>query len=163
EPAHDSTHVARQLFLRFDQSGRAVELRARYFDGPATGKNSNWMAELLTSIKRRCGAPEEAPASWADVWPGFPPRKQPAAGLRWKDDVTILTCQRDAGAVELILLDRPRDQEAGVALPRLQYLSRGPDDCHLGMTRDDLLQRWGVRQPTTAGDGALVLAPKSPQ
>jgi hypothetical protein len=163
EPTGDSTHVARQLFARFDPNGRAVEVRTRYFDGPAAGNTPNWKAELLTAIKRRCGAPDEAPAGWSDVWSDFPPRKPAAASFRWKDDVTILTYQRDAGAVELTLLDRPRDQEAGVSLPRLQYLGRGPDDCQLSMTRDDLLQRWGVRQPVTAGDGAVVLAPKSPQ
>jgi hypothetical protein len=163
DPAQDATHVARQLFVRFGPGGRAVELRVRYFDGPAAGKSPTWATELLAAVKRRCGAPDEVPAIWGDVWTDFPPRKQAAAGFRWKDDVTILTCQRDAGAVELSLLDRPRDQEAGVSLPRLEYLVRGPDDCQLGVTRDDLLQRWGVKKPVTAGDGALVLAPKSPQ
>jgi hypothetical protein len=65
--------------------------------------------------------------------------------------------------VELSLLDRPRDQEAGVPLPRLQYLPRGPEGCEIGMAREQVLQRWGVKKPVTTGDGALVLNPKPPQ
>jgi hypothetical protein len=160
EPAREATYVARQLFVRFDKLGKAVEVRARYFDGPGSRSSAAWMAEQLASLKKRCGAPEDTPVAWANVWPDLPHRKPGPAGFRWKDDVTVLSCQRDGGTAELVLLDRPRDQEAGVSLPRLQYLPRGPAGCQLGMTREELLRQWGVNKPVTTADGALVLTPK---
>src|SRR5262249_40205094 len=45
--------------------------------------------------------------------------------------------------------------------PALEYLTRGPENCLLGMTRDELLQKWGVGQPATADDAVVLPPPTS--
>jgi hypothetical protein len=146
--------VVRQLFIRFDQEDRVIELRARHVDQGAQSGTA-WMGEILNIVKKRCGAPLEQPASWAAVWADLPPRKPAAVQYQWQDDLSRLAYERDSGGVELRLSDWTK-QGAQDTFPALEYLPRGPENCPLGMARDELLRKWGVGQPATA-DGALVL------
>ena len=159
-PGRDQKHFAGELTVRFDARQRAVEVRALYHAGPAAG-NSAWTRSLLNTLKKAGGAPQPLPATWAQVWADLPPQEPAAALYQWRDDVTIMTYQCDGSAAECVLRDCPADREAGVALPPLEALPRGPEQCSLGDNRAELLQRWGVNKPVTAG-GVLVLSPARP-
>jgi hypothetical protein len=102
------------------------------------------------------------PAPWVKAWTDLPARKPTPTQFVWQDDVTRLTCQRDAGILEVTLRDCPAEHAHGTALPPLRYLPLGVEACVLGAARDELLKKWGVANPTTTADGALVLAPRSP-
>jgi hypothetical protein len=154
-PPKNTTAMARQLFLRFNAANRLAEVRVRYED-VAQGKGSK---DLLAALKKKGGAPLEAPAPGAVVWSDLTAGKPAAVLSLWQDDATLLTCQRDAGGVEVAVRDCPADQEKGVALPPLEYLPHGPEKCPLGETRDALLRKWKVKEPVTTSDGALVLRP----
>jgi hypothetical protein len=155
EPGRSDAYVARQLFIRFDNSGRATELRARYVDGPSGGTKA-WMDELLKNIKAGCGAPHDAKSPWARLWGDGPANRHSARCCFWQDDLTHLTYQRDGGGVEVILHDASPE---GSTLPPFEYLPRGPEGCVLGEERSKLLQQLGTDKPTTAEDGALVVRP----
>lgn len=157
EPPPMATYVPRMLFARFNQAGRAVELRGRYVDGPAA-KTAAWMVDLQGELRKRM-APEELPASWTQLWADLPPKKPTPTLYRWTDDLTVRTFQRDADGVEVIVLDRPLQYENGVPLPPLEYLSHGPPGCVLGSRRDDLLKKWKIAKPVLVGE-ALVLTPR---
>jgi hypothetical protein len=158
DPAQKDAYVVRQMFIRFDND-RVAELRVRYMDGPAAGKDARWMGNLLTTIKKRAGAQAESAPSWAKLWADLPAQKPAPLMYRWEDDITTLVYQRDAGGVELVVRDCSAEPAAGQPLPPLEYLPRGPANVHLGDERQELFQRWGVNQPVVAGDGALVLRP----
>src|SRR5262249_48682616 len=159
EPAREARYVVRQLNVRFAADGHAVEVRCRYFDGPSVASSTTWMNDLLASRKKQCGGPVERPAPWARTW-DQPTRKPAATTFAVEDDATELTFQRDAVAVEMCLRDRPLDETA--APPALDYLPRGVTGCQIGLTRDEVVQKWGVSKPVLTPDGALVLAPLPP-
>jgi hypothetical protein len=157
DPPRTAAYVARELYVRV-KDGRVAELRVRYADGPAAGKGGG-LTRLVNNLKERCGAPLPLSGPLA-VWAGLPPAKPAPVLQRWQDDVTVLTCQRDAGGLELTLRDCPRDHAEGVPLPPLAYLSRGPDDLALGTAKEEVFKQRGLKQETTSG-GAVVLAPRA--
>jgi hypothetical protein len=159
EPGPSETHVPRQLFVRFGEGDKVVELRARYEAGPAA-KASTWMRDLLAAWSKRAGAAMPFPATWAQLWGGEKVSKSRAAEYFWEDDRTLATLQSDAAGVELRIRDCPPDQPGGIPLPPLEYLSRGPDNVLLDMPRDQIVSR-ATTKPESTPDGALLLRPAS--
>jgi hypothetical protein len=155
-----SAYFARQSFVRFDGNGRVTELRTRYSDGAAAGGCGQ---AVLNALKHRCGAPAELPATWARVWDDAGTHKPAAVLYRWQDDVSVLTCQRDAWGVEVTLRDtRGPDADTTAVLAPPAFLPRGPaGELGLGATRAQVLRAAGDK-PRTLADGALVLAPRAP-
>ena len=160
EPVPTDSYLVRQMFIRFDNAGRVVELRARYVDGPA-GEKTAWMADLLKKLNKRAGAPTESPSPWAKIWTDLQAHKPAPLLFRWQDDIRVLTYQLDAGGFELGLRDCSADPETGQLLSPLEYLPRGPAKVPLGISRQELLQKWSIKQPVVQ-DGALVLQPPQP-
>jgi hypothetical protein len=158
ESGNSAVYLLRQAFVRFDDKGRAVEIRVRYDDGPSRGKAS-WASELLKDLQKKCGAPQSAPNPWTAVWTDLPAQKPTPAAFSWTDDVSHLLYSRDAGGVELKLVDCPADLPAGVVLPPLEALAGGPEHCALGTTREQIFAGWNVKKPVMAADGALILRP----
>ena len=156
EIARQAAAAARQMVLRFDGRGQLVELRVRYLDGPAA-KGQDPLADLL----RRCGASSEGPSPAAMLWADLSRGGRPPVQHYWQDDATTATCVREGNVTEVVLRDRPAEQQAD--LPPLDYLPRGPLGCVLGMSREDLLRQWNVTTPMTLADGALVLRPQNPR
>jgi hypothetical protein len=154
-----SAYVARQSFVHFDGDGKVAELRTRYGDGTA----GNCGQAVLGALKRRCGAPAELPGTWARVWDDQAARKSAPVLYRWQDDVSILTCQRDAWGVEVTLREaRGPDADGAAVLPPPGYLPRGPaGEVALGATRAEVLRAAGLDKPQTLADGGLVLAPRT--
>jgi hypothetical protein len=160
EPVPTDSYLVRQMFIRFDGAGRVVELRARYVDGPA-GERTAWMADLLKKLKKRAGAPTESPSPWAKLWTDLQTQQPTPRMYHWQDDIRVLTYQLDAGGFELGLRDCGADPEAGHSLSPLEYLPRGPANVPLGISRQELLQKWRIKQPIVQ-EGALVLQPPQP-
>lgn len=158
EPPKSAARVTRQLLIRFDESGRVAEVRARYQDGPAAAGTGRWSHELLAGLIRQCGAAVESPGPWAAAWADLP-RKPAPVQARWQDDATLLTCQRDGGGAEVVLRDCPPDHEAGAPLPPLAYLPRGPQGCSLDEAREELFRAWHVQEPAQVAGGAFALTP----
>jgi hypothetical protein len=151
----------RQLWVRFGPNDRVAEIRVLYVEGP--GKPTKDKPALLDWLRREPhGEPETLTSKWADLWSDLS-KKGTAAKYGWRDDVTIMTCERDGSGSEVTIRDCPVDQPNGVALPPLQFCTRGIPNCHLGDARADVLTNWPTTQPTTP-DGGLVLgqAPTSP-
>jgi hypothetical protein len=154
EAPKGAPHVARQSFIRFDSGGKVIELRTRYGEGSTGG---NWTQALVAGLKRRHGAPSESAGTWAAIWADLPARKPAATTYRWQDDLTVLTCQRDAWGVEVTL----RDASAAESAPP-ELLPRGPaGELALGATREEVL-RAATGKPQTLPDGALLIAPRGP-
>ncbi len=151
--------VARQVLVRFDAAGRVAEVRANYGEGPA-GEKKDWTKLLLDGLKKRGGAANESPSPWAALWPELPPRKPAPVLSTWSDDLTRMTYQRDVSGAEVALRDCPTDHPDGAPLPPLEFCPRGPQDCPLGIPREELLRRWKVARPVTTEEGALVLTPE---
>jgi hypothetical protein len=155
ETAKGATSAARQVFVRFDRDGKVAEVRVR-FQELMSGPQKRGTKDLYDGLVKQCGTGLEKPAPWATVWPD---RKSTMHA--WRDDLTVMTCQIDAAGAEVVVRDCPPEQPEGVSLAALEYLPRGPEGCTLGETREELLRRWDVKQPTTTADGAVVLnAPK---
>jgi hypothetical protein len=151
-------YVARQSFVRRERGGRVAELRTRYGEG----QGGNVGQAVLNALKRRFGVPEELSATRARIWDDALARKPVPALYRWRDDLSILTCQRDAWGVEVTLRDISGADEPTEAITGLSYLPRGPaGEIGLGTARDDVLRAAGA-SPRTLADGAIVLAPKTP-
>src|SRR5262249_42610374 len=148
EKPPDAVKGARELFARFDATGRVTELRARY---PNSAGASAAVSKLLDELKKKAGAPAVLPAPWTSLWPELPAQQVAPTLHRWQDDQTLLTCQRDAFGTEVTLRDCPPEHETGITLPPLEYLPRGPEGCVLSVRRDELLRQWGVRDPVRAG------------
>ncbi|HEX5269708.1 MAG TPA: hypothetical protein VFW33_04430, partial [Gemmataceae bacterium] len=158
EAPKGAPHVARQSFVRFDAAGKVTELRTRYGEGSAGG---SWIAGVVNGLKRRNGAPAESPGTWAAVWADLPSRKPAATAYRWQDDLTVLTCQRDAWGVEVTLRDASGDDPAAAPAPP-ELLPRGPaGELALGAGRDEVTRAAGGK-PQVLADGALLLAPRNP-
>ncbi len=157
EAPKGAVHVARQSFVRFDAGGKAIALRTRYGEG-TTG--SNWIQTLVNGLKRRHGAPVELPGAWAPIWADLPARKPAATTYRWQDDLSVLTCQRDAWGVEVTLRDVSGPDPAAAPAPP-EFLPRGPaGELALGATREEVLRAAGGK-PQTLADGALLIAPRA--
>src|SRR5579871_342606 len=137
EPLRTDASVVRQVFIRFDND-HVVELRARYVDGPAAGKDARWMKDLVTLIRKRAGAPAEAAPPWAKLWSDLPAQRPAPLLYRWQDDITALFYQRDAAGVEIAVRDCTADPAVGLPLPPLEYLPRGPVNVQLGDQRQQL-------------------------
>lgn len=152
-PAKEAGAVPRELFVRFDPSGKAREVRARYEDGPAGGVQA-----LLNAIRKRAGAPWEQAAPWGAFWGDLPPRKPAATQYAWQDDLTRLTLQRDAGGAEAVLTDHPLGQPTPMPPRPLEYLARGPDGVSLGEMRGEL-RRWEIAPSSARPDGSVALTP----
>jgi hypothetical protein len=147
--------LLREVSARWDDKGRVIELRARYVEGPAG--HGKGLGRFLSSFKDRGGAPEVLPEAghvWADLAKG----KAPGYTHTWFDDSTTLVARHDAAGVELILRDCPLDHPAGVKLPALEVLPRGPAPWLLGATRAEILETVDGKTPSEL-DGAWVLTP----
>jgi hypothetical protein len=155
EPPAMATYWARQMFVRFGPEGKVAEVRIRYQEGPR--KPDAKKLSLLDTLQKTAGAPEELPGPWAGLWTDLAPRKPPVL-YRWRDDVTVLTMQRDDGGAEVVLRDCPPDRPLGVELSPLQFCSRGVSLCALGDSRAEVLQRHHVRNPQVVGTGAEYFA-----
>jgi hypothetical protein len=148
------THWARQIFVRFGADDRVAELRVRYQEGPK--EESRAAPSLLTRLKSS-GAPEQLPSTWAGLWPELEARKPAATLYRWSDDLTLLTCNRDADGAEVALRDCPADHPEGAPLPPLEFCKRGLKDCNLGDKEEAIVKALKIEKPAHAGDGALVV------
>jgi hypothetical protein len=155
EPPGEATYWARQMFVRLGPGDRVAEVRIRYQEGP--GKAGPKAPSLLDALKKKAGAPEELPGPWVGLWTDLGTKKVPVL-YRWRDDVTVLTLQRDAGGAEVVLRDCPPDGPLGVDLPPLQFCSRGVPRCALGDNRADILRRHGVQKPHVLANGAEYFA-----
>lgn len=158
EPQGTERHVMRQAFLRFDALDQLIEIQVRYVDGPANGA-SHWSTDLLKALVKSYGAYQEKRSPWASLWPDLPAQKPAPACVRWQDDVSALTYERDGGGVELTLVNCPLEHENGTPMPPLEYLPRGVERCLLGSTRQEFFQQWNITQPTYTEDRALILRP----
>jgi hypothetical protein len=158
ENGTSAAYLLRQAFVRFDDKKRAVEIRVRYDDGPSRGKAS-WASELLKDLQKKCGAPRSVPNPWTAIWTDLPAQKPAPTAFSWTDDVSNLLYSRDAGGVELKLIDCPAELPPGVVLPPLEALAGGPEHCTLGTTREQIFAGWNVKKPVMAADGALILRP----
>lgn len=156
EPPPSATYWPRQLFIRFGPDHRVAEVRVRYQEGPhAPGPKTPGLLDKLRG--KANGVPEALSAPWAGLWTDLPVRKPPVY-YRWRDDVTCLTYQRDAGGSEVVLRDCPLDKPQGIELPPLRFCNRGIDGCVLGDTQAEVRKRWQIRHPLMASNGAEVLA-----
>lgn len=143
-----------QLFVRFGPDDKVAELRLRYRERPVAKGDPT--PTLLARLTAGSGAPEVIPSRWASLWALLPPQKPAPAAYRWKDDVTVMTLQRDAGGAEVTLRALPADGSAP-ELPPLRFCSRGVESCSLGDTREAVLKHWKITDPTTTKDGGVVL------
>lgn len=160
DPPHSVRFWPRQMFVRFGPDGSVAEIRVRYQEGlKPFGGNPPTLLQTLRAKPN--GAPEVVPAPWVGLWPDLPKQTPAPTQYRWRDDRTILTCQRDGGGAEVVLRDRPADKPLGVELPPLVFCPRGIDQCHLGDPRADVLKTLGVESPTKAGDAEVLPMPES--
>lgn len=154
QPDPQATECPRQMFVRFGPDDKVAEIRVRYQKGPrAPDKEHKTLIETLKSGPN--GAPESLPAPWAKLWTDLPPQKPTPEFFRWLDDLTVMTYQRDAGGIEVTLLDANVDHPFGVELPPLQFCSRGVEACNLGDRKSDVLQRYRITNPQVTAEGAI--------
>jgi hypothetical protein len=150
--------VVRQVWIRFDESGRVVEIRCRYDDGDGQPAG-DWPTEMFKVFRAQGGTPLQSPPPCLRALANLPPQKPAPVFFSWHDDTSLLSYERDSGGVELGLRDCPPDHEGGVPLPPFEYLPRGAEGCNLGLPHDDLLKKWHIDKPVVLADGALVLRP----
>jgi hypothetical protein len=146
-----SPHWARQLVLRYDAADRLAEVRLRYQEGLAKTARGESLLEQLREGKP--GAPEAFPAPWNALWSDQKGSRAAAVLLRWQDDATIRTYQRDAWCSEVVLTDRAA-ADAGKPLGPWLFLAAGPVGCQLGDTREAVQQ--ALKAPVAASGGADV-------
>jgi hypothetical protein len=154
DPPIEATHWARQLFFRFGPDDRLAEARVRYQMGPS--RPSPTAPALVDTLTKSAGPADKLPGPWEHLWSDLPGRHQ-AFLCRWQDDSTRLSFQRDSTSGEVIYRDCPPDRPAGVALPPLEFCSRGVEGCTLGTPRGKVLKHWGQTSPPTV-NGADVLS-----
>jgi hypothetical protein len=140
---------ARQIFLRY-ANDRLAEVRLRYHEGLAPSRRGQTLLELLST--RDTGAPETIPARWNGLWSGLP-RPGRAVEMRWQDDLTVRTYQRDGSGSEVILSDRTA-ADTGKSLGPLAFIEPGVDGCRLGDTREQV--RKALKAPVAVSGGADV-------
>jgi hypothetical protein len=148
-PLKGSLRWARQILLRYDRE-RLAEVRLRYHEGLAPARKGDTLLEQLSA--GGAGAPEMVPASWAGLWTGLP-RPGRAVEMRWQDDLTIRTYQRDASGSEVVLTDRAA-AHAGKPLGPLAYIERGVEGCRLGDTKVQV--KTALKAPAASTGGADV-------
>jgi hypothetical protein len=142
---------ARQIVLRYDEAARLAEIRIRYQEGLAkTAKGESLLEQLSEGA---AGAPEAFGAPWTALWSDLKGRREQALLVRWQDDSTIRTYQRDAGGTEVILTDRA-EAEAGKPLGPWLFLAAGPVGCKLGDSRETVHQV--LKAPVAASAGGDV-------
>lgn len=156
-PDPQATHWPQQMVVRFADN-RLVELRMRYLEGPLTPDASH--PSLLDVLEQKQGAPVPAPAPWTHLWSDLPAGSPKPFLVRWQDDQTEATYQRDSGGSEVILRDWPADKPGPVELKPWSILSPGIEHCRLGDTREGIVKRWNLpAMPLTSADGGLVIVP----
>jgi hypothetical protein len=148
-PLKGSLRWARQILLRYERD-RLAEVRLRYHEGLAPARKSDTLLVQLSA--GGAGAPETVSASWTGLWTGLP-RPGRVVEMRWQDDLTIRTYQRDASGSEVVLTDRaPAD--AGKPLGPLAYIDAGVDGCRLGDTKAQV--KTALKGPAASSGGADV-------
>jgi hypothetical protein len=151
DPDSTAGVVLRELFARQGSDGKATELRARYLEGPAgQGKG---LTKLLAHYRSKGGAPETLPLEENRVWADLPGKQTATIVTAWQDDLTRLVARQSGSTLEVVLRDLTADPASSFA-----HLSRGPDKCSLGQSRDEILRAWKIAKPIEA-EGALVLTP----
>ncbi len=155
-PQPPDLFTARQLWVRFGPNDRVAEIRIRYTE--AAGKPTKNNPTLLDWLRREPhGEPETLPSRWSDLWTDLPKKAGMTPVLyRWRDDVTIMTCERDGAGTEVTIRDCPLDQPNGVPLPPLRFCTRGVDHCQLGDAQAEVVKHW-PGDLTKTPDGALAL------
>jgi hypothetical protein len=154
---------ARQMFILFDAAGRVGEIRVRYSD---LSKGSKGPA-LLDSLEAQKGAdgpagkPEVVSPEWDGLWRDLPKAKAKLAKYRWQDDDTIVTCQADAGIVEVTRRDRPAERPDGVDLPLVVY-APGVGRCLVGAPREDVLKAMRTASDPATGSETFRAPADSP-
>jgi hypothetical protein len=157
-PEDSPGYIPREMFVRFGPDEKVAEIRVRYLDD-RRGRDIAGLDGLLEEIKGTCGAPQELPSPWAQVWTKeYAARSPDPVRYRWQDDTTMLTWQQDSEGIELALLDCPLKHELGVPLPAFECLPRGPENCELGDKKAALLKKWKDGRPRFQ-QGWLVLSP----
>ena len=147
-PTPGQPYWAAQVLVRFDEKDQVSEIRVRYREGLAPGKKSQALPARL--IEARAGVPETLPSTWAGLWPDLPAYTPRPALYRWQDDLTVRTCERDAGGSEIVWRDRSGKDEAHP----WRFLGQGPAGCALGNTRESV--EAALRAPATSAGGASV-------
>jgi hypothetical protein len=157
DPDRKTPYLARQMFIRFNETREVIELRVRYQDGPASQGVGTWSRDLLAGWQKKCGAGLKTSAPWAAASADLPVRKPAATLYRWVDDATVLTCQYDGAGAEVTLRTCSATQAEGVPLKALEFLPRGSDGYALGDTREQALVSARTGKPSTTSDGGLIL------
>jgi hypothetical protein len=155
EPEKGTPFWARQIILRYDGADRLAEVRLRYQEGLAPARKGETLPEKLSE---GAGEPESLPARWAGLWGDLPASRARAAEVRWQDDLTIRTYQRDAGGAEVILTDRAQ-ADAGKPLPPLAFIAPGVAGCRLGADREAVAA--ALKAPVGKSGGADVHRPRA--
>jgi len=159
DPRDSEPFTLRQIFVRFDKSDRVAEIRCLYDDGDERSGNGDWATEMLNALKKQAGAPLPVPPPWLRVTADAQSKKPDPIFFSWRDDASCLCYERDSGGVQVCLRDCPPDHPDGEPLPPLEFLARGTENCLLGMTQSDMLQKWKMEKPEFTVDGALILRP----
>jgi hypothetical protein len=142
---------ARQVLVRFDSQDKVSEIRVRYQEGLAPAKKGAALLDRLNAAP--AAQPEALSAPWAGLWADLPaPGPRPTL-LRWQDDFTIRTYQRDATHSEVVW----RERQAGVQ-PPWRFVHQGPAGCSLGDTKEQVEQV--LKAPAAASGGASVYRQK---
>jgi hypothetical protein len=127
-------------------------VRVFYTNAPET----KGVDALTDEWKKQGGAPEiDRPGPSTAVWADLP-SMTPSVLYRWQDDATVATCQVDSFGAVATLRDCSVDHVNGLPLPRLRILPRGPGVVTLGMSRGEVLKKWGG-QNVRELDGYVVL------
>jgi hypothetical protein len=148
-PLRGSAFWARQIILRY-HGDRVVEVRLRYQEGLEPARKGETLLEQLTAGK--AAAPETVVATWSGLWAGLP-RPGKVAEVRWQDDLTVRTYQRDAGGSEVVLTDRAL-VDTGKTLGPLAFIPAGLPGCRLGDTKERV--RTALKEPAAVSAGADI-------
>lgn len=154
-PTSGQPYWAAQVLLRIDEAGKVSEVRIRYREGLAPARKGESLLDRLNDAK--AGVPETLPATWAGLWTDQPARKPDPLLLRWQDDRTVRTYQRDAGGSEVVLRDRTAAEPAPWG-----FLSRGPAGCSLGAAKESVEKALGAPATTTGGASVYRQPESSP-
>jgi hypothetical protein len=149
EPVRGAVFWARQIIVRY-AGDKVVEVRLRYQEGLAAPRKGGSLLEQLSADK--AGAPEPLPASWTGLWASLPRPGKPVA-VRWQDDITVRTYQRDTSGSEVVLTDRVTAQ-GSKRLGPLAFIAAGVPGCKLGDTKEQV--RTALKAPAAVSGGADV-------
>jgi hypothetical protein len=152
-----ATFWPQQLFVRFGAADRVNEVRVRYLESPREGAPT-----LYTLLRKEAGYPEKLPAPWERLWSDLGSQTRPSY-YRWFDDRSVLTYQRDAGGLEVVLRAWPEEQTLQNVGTPLEFCSRGVAGCLLGDEREAVLKYDWRTKPGASSDGGVILYPKGPK